>query len=188
MSRQAGNKPRFRRWRYIIDWKTQLGSTSKILLVVTVLCSLYAAGTFFLTRDVPLFEMGPDQFRAFLIKIYAVYLLVSSAIFAVLAISLTHRFVGPAFVVERALKGIQKGDYTPRVKLRKGDHLQGLATTAQELRDFLQDREQQQQQVVEDLARCIEENDLEAAKELLTRLRAEPVQSPEPVAEEAATA
>ena len=93
----------------------------------------------------------------------------SSGIFSLMAIGLTHRFVGPAFNMRRAVKAMIKGDLSNKIHLRKRDYLKDLANEINTLRDVLEE----QQQVVRDLERCLQENDLDAARELLTRLKKE---------------
>jgi methyl-accepting chemotaxis protein len=77
--------------------------------------------------------------------------------------------VGPAFNMRRVLKAMIKGDLSQKVHLRKRDYLKDLATEINTLRETLQER----QQVVRDLDRCLQERDLDAARELVTRLKLE---------------
>jgi len=169
MSEQPTSKKRYRRWRYIIDWRQQMGFTVEIVAVLCGVCVIYSVGVHYLLGNETLFQVSIDRFREVVLRVNAVYLAVSSGIFSLMAIGLTHRFVGPAFNMRRALKAMIKGDLSKKVHLRKRDYLKDLAAEINTLRDVLEER----QQVVRDLERCLQENDLDAARELLTRLKTE---------------
>jgi len=167
MSEHATPQKRFRRKKYLIRLRPQLGVALQMVAVLCGVSVIFAIGVHFLTRREGLYELGFYEFREVLLKVIAVYLAVSAGIFAILAISLTHRFVGPGFVLTRAVNAIMKGDYSQRLTLRTRDYLKDLAESISLLRDRLVER----QQVVADLERCLEENDISAAKELVTRLK-----------------
>ncbi|MHC4547315.1 MAG: hypothetical protein ACYTEZ_00945 [Planctomycetota bacterium] len=176
MSDQPSQKKKFfRRRRYLIDWKPQLGVVFQIVGVLCGVCVIYALGVTFLMRNEALFEVGADRFRQALLEVNAVYLAVSAGIFSLLAIGLTHRFVGPAFAMRRAVEAMKKGDYSARLTLRRRDYLKELAASLSDLREQMRERDQ----VVADLERCLQENDIAAAKELVTRLKQPPVEEPE---------
>ncbi|MHC4133395.1 MAG: hypothetical protein ACYTDU_07335 [Planctomycetota bacterium] len=169
MSKQPSSKKKFRRWRYIIDWRQQMGFTVEIVAVLCGVCVIYSVGVHYLLGNETLFQVSIDRFREVVLRVNAVYLAVSSGIFSLMAIGLTHRFVGPAFNMRRVLKAMIKGDLSQKVHLRKRDYLKDLATEINTLRETLQER----QQVVRDLDRCLQERDLDAARELVTRLKLE---------------
>jgi Skp family chaperone for outer membrane proteins len=177
MSEQATPKKRYRRWRYIIDWRQQMGFTVEIVAVLCGVCVIYSVGVHYLLGNESLFQVSIDRFREVVLRVNAVYLAVSSGIFSLMAIGLTHRFVGPAFNMRRVLKGMIKGDYSRKVHLRKRDYLKDLATEINTLREQLQE----QQSAVRDLERCLQEKDYDAARELVARLKLE---APEEQADE----
>lgn len=170
MSEQATPPKRKRRWRYIIDWRQQMGFTVEIVAVLCGVCVIYSVGVHYLLGNESLFKVSIDRFREVVLRVNAVYLAVSSGIFSLMAIGLTHRFVGPAFNMRRVLKAMIKGDYRQKVHLRKRDYLKDLATEINTLREQLMEH----QEAVRDLERCLEEKDYEAARELVTRLRLDP--------------
>ncbi|MHC4930888.1 MAG: hypothetical protein ACYTGV_01680 [Planctomycetota bacterium] len=167
----AEQKKSNRRRHYIIDSKSQIGPTSQIVTTLIIVCIVFAVGLLYFTKDNPLFEMDADEFRGFILQVFALYLLVSVTIFSVMVISLTHRFVGPANVIQRALTGILEGEYTRRVTLRRKDHLKSLAESVDDLREKLRVREESRHKLLADLERCLVERDLSAASELVQRLR-----------------
>jgi hypothetical protein len=170
MSEQPTPKKRYRRWRYIIDWRQQMGFTVEIVAVLCGVCVIYSVGVHYLLGNETLFQVSIERFREVVLRVNAVYLAVSSGIFSLMAIGLTHRFVGPAFNMRRVLKAMIKGDYSRKVHLRKRDYLKDLAAEVNTLRESLLE----QQEVVRDLERCLQEKDIEAARELVTRLKKEP--------------
>lgn len=170
MSEQSTPKKRHRRWRYIIDWRQQMGFTVEIVAVLCGVCVIYSVGVHYLLGNETLFQVSIERFREVVLRVNAVYLAVSSGIFSLMAIGLTHRFVGPAFNMRRVLKSMIKGDYSRKVHLRKRDYLKDLAAEVNTLRESLLE----QQEVVRDLERCLQEKDIEAARELVTRLKREP--------------
>jgi hypothetical protein len=169
MSEQPTPKKKHRRWRYIIDWRQQMGFTVEIVAVLCGVCVIYSVGVHYLLGNETLFQVSIDRFREVVLRVNAVYLAVSSGIFSLMAIGLTHRFVGPAFNMRRVLKAMIKGDYRQKVHLRKRDYLKDLATEINTLRVQLQE----QQQAVRDLEHCLEEKDYDAARELVNRLKIE---------------
>jgi methyl-accepting chemotaxis protein len=177
---------------YIIDSKAQIGPTSQIVTTLIIVCSVFAVGLLYFTKDNPLFEMDAAEFRGFILQVFALYLLVSVTIFSVMVISLTHRFVGPANVIQRALNGILEGEYSHRVTLRRKDHLKSLADSVNDVREKLRVRQENRLKLLANLERCLVERDLSAASELVQRLREEPVEEPaleqsEPAPEAAST-
>ncbi|MHC4339069.1 MAG: hypothetical protein ACYSX0_02475 [Planctomycetota bacterium] len=188
----AEQKKLNRRRHYIIDSKAQIGPTSQIVTTLIIVCIVFAVGLLYFTKDNPLFEMDAAEFRGFILQVFALYLLVSVTIFSVMVISLTHRFVGPANVIQRALNGILEGEYSHRVTLRRKDHLKSLADSVNDVREKLRVRQENRLKLLANLERCLVERDLSAASELVQRLREEPVEEPaleqsEPAPEAAST-
>lgn len=53
---------------------------------------------------------------------------------------LTHRYYGPLVAIKRFLSRLEGGDYSARVKIRKGDELQDLATHLNQVAARLEDQ------------------------------------------------
>ena len=66
---------------------------------------------------------------------------------------------------------MRAGEFDHRLSLRKKDYLKRLAGSIKALRDDVQER----QTKVDDLLSCIDEGDLDGAKELASQLRIAPV-------------
>jgi methyl-accepting chemotaxis protein len=73
-----------------------------------------------------------------------------------LALVETHRVAGPAHSLRRALTRIQAGDYTTPAQLRRGDRLDTLATSVNELRETLAKGTAEEAELLESLADRIE--------------------------------
>lgn len=113
--------------RSTIFIKKNLQLRYMVLIILSVLCGL-AIMTFELTATLSdLFDTYPvliqpiyDEFipiaASFFYKI-AIYLL----FVVVISAFLSHKMAGPVYRFEQACKAIAKGDFSQRVRLRKGD-------------------------------------------------------------------
>lgn len=161
MSDQARAKRR--RTRLIIDKPAQLA----MALTVT---GMTAAGIVVLMASMYVLPMeeyfdhfsGQDMRRALLIILGTFFGLTVIGI-TLSCVVLSHRFVGPAYVVRMALDAMKDGNYDTRLTLRNNDYLQDLAESARGLRDELVARDETMNEVRARLA----EGDVEAACELL---------------------
>ena len=133
--------PGWRRRRYVVDARYQLRSgalvgATALLLLVLVNASLFvheppAAPSLSVVRR----AIG-DQNRASL-----TLLLLGSAVFVTGAVLVglleSHRTAGAAFAIRRAVDAIREGRPEVRVRLRRGDHLQDLARSINDLADTI---------------------------------------------------
>lgn len=171
---QAGKPVRFKRKRYVVDRELQATLTIKVLATMAGVGLLYVAGLFVIPGQPALESLSAAETRRLLLSSAAIYFALMTAIVGVVCLLLTHRVAGPAFVVQRALDAMRAGDYAQRVTLRRNDYLKGLAASVLHLAGHLHQKEAERAVIVKDLERCLQEGDLSAARELLTRLRPEP--------------
>jgi len=191
MGAQQPEQQRTRRWRYIVDWKPQLSFVAEVVGVLVGVCVGFAVITFLLVldRNDATAKLHPDEIWSFLLQVTAVFMVVSSVVFVLLSIAISHRFLGPALVIRRAVQAMIDGWYDRRFKLRRRDYLKPLAAKVEELACVLATREAEQDQIVEDLHQCLERNDLDAARAMLDRLQDKspkskrPQPQPQPVPE-----
>jgi len=73
-----------------------------------------------------------------------------------LALLETHRVAGPAYSLRRALARIQAGDYTTPVQVRRGDRLDALAASLNEVRETLAKGTAEEAELLESLAERVE--------------------------------
>lgn len=169
----------FRRWRYVVDWRSQIGTALQVVAVLAGICLICAVAVKLVKSDEALEAMDPDELRAFLYRVTAAQFMVSAATLAALAIFLTHRFAGPAIAIERAVRALVDGKTDQKLHLRQRDYLTGVAKAVEELRA----RESERGRHIADAQSCLAEGDVAGAKELLARLTAGPVAEPAPAAE-----
>jgi len=161
--------PDRRRSIFLVDRELQTAVTLHLLGVLLAIAGLYTLATFVLPDD-GIKGQTSEEAWAFLIRNNAIYLVLALVLLGTVSLLLTHRVAGPALVIERAIQGMQEGDYERRITLRKRDYLKGLAATVAQLAAHLRSREAGRLEVLREIDRCLEENDLPAARELLHRL------------------
>jgi len=173
MGARQPEQQRTRRWRYIVDWKPQLGFVAEIVGVLCGVCIAFAVITFLLVldRNDATAKLQPEEVWGFLLQITAIFMVVSTVVFVLLSIAISHRFLGPALVIRRAVQAMVDGWYDRRFKLRRRDYLKPLARKVEELASVLATREAVQDQIVEDLHQCLDENNIDTARALLDRLQ-----------------
>ena len=164
------NQPRkTRRRKYLVDRQLQFTLTAQLLGALTFVGALYVIGLFVLPWR-PDFEMlTGDEIVSLLMRANAMYFVIAILILGLASILLTHRVAGAAFAIERVLKALRRREYDQPVALRRGDHLTLLAQGVEELRKRLVE----DAQALADLQHCLDEGDLDGARELVARLRSE---------------
>ena len=129
---QQTAKPNFGAKRRTIFIKKQLQLRYMLLIVFSVLCGLGIMALELTATLNDLFDKYPvlmqpvyDQFipivSSFFYKIviYVLFVVLISAI-------LSHKMAGPVYRFEQTCKAIAKGDFSQRVRLRKGDQFMEL--------------------------------------------------------------
>ncbi len=178
------SKPKYRRRKYLVDPKLQLAVAFHLLGMVLGVGVIYFAATFIIPDAKQLALLPPEDVREMLLRSNLMFLSLSAGMVFMLAILLTHRIAGPMRVIEHAVQGMRQGDFRRRLTLRKRDYMKSLAAEVAAFRAHIEGQANEQRQVLEDLDRCIQENDLPAARELVARLRDsvhEMREEPEPV-------
>jgi methyl-accepting chemotaxis protein len=175
-----------RRGTYIVDRELQFAFVFHFVAALALMGALYVAAVYLLPNAVVLEELGADEMRAYLLRSNLVYFVLATALLCGLSILLTHRVAGPARVIEHAVDGIRDGDFSRRLTLRKRDYLKGLAASVAQLSAHVRKREGERLALLRSIDRCLEENDLPAARELLHQLglpeeapETEPAKQPE---------
>lgn len=189
MGAHQPEQPRARRWRYIVDWKPQLSFVAEVVGVLVGVCIAFAVITFLLVLDHndATAKLRPEEVWGFLLQITFVFMAVSSTVFVLVSIAISHRFLGPAMVIGRAVQAMIDGWYDRRFKLRRRDYLKPLAKKVEELAETLAAREEEQNRMIESLYECLDTNELDAARALLERMQDKSARSklnrqvPEPV-------
>jgi hypothetical protein len=171
----------FRRWRYVVDWRSQLGTAVQIVAVLAGICLICSVAVKYVKSDEALESMSGESVRSFLYRVTAAQFLVSAATLGILAVYLTHRFAGPAFAIERVIRALVSGNTDQKLHLRERDYLKTLGAAVEDLRA----REETRAKQLADVSTCLAEGDVEGAREVLNRLQAT---APAPAKEPAAAA
>ncbi|MHC4959767.1 MAG: hypothetical protein ACYTGN_15500 [Planctomycetota bacterium] len=166
-----------KRRQYVVDKELQIATMIQLVSVMVVMGVLYMVALFVLpaskSGDIP----TSAEMRDFLVQATAVYFALATAIIGILTILVTHRVAGPALVIMRAVQGMRRGEFDHRLKLRKSDYLKKLAAEVDGLRSDVKARNES----VSALVACVQEGDLDGAREVATRLGAkQPAEEPEP--------
>lgn len=151
-----------RRKQYLVNRRLQINVMLQLVAVMVGIAILYTIGLAILPgADVE--ELNAAEMRAFMTKTTAIYFVLATAILATLTIIVLQRVAGPVLVIHRAVKAMRRGDYGARLQLRRRDHLKDLAEEVAGLRDEMMAR-------VRDLHSCLDEGDIEGARELFVQL------------------
>ncbi len=179
-------KPSFVNRRYLLDRQSQMSVTIQLLTVLACIGLLYAVAVYVLLGSELLDGKSMSELRRVLLGVHTAYFVVGGTILALAALLLTHRYAGPAFVMQRAVKAMRQQDYTSRLNLRVRDFHKPLAKELALLRDELAAREESRAGLLRDLERSLDAGDEPTARSLLTQLMdrscgvIEPAESPEP--------
>ncbi len=158
-----------RRAIFLVDRELQFAVTLHLLGALLGIAALYTLATFVLPYS-GLKGQTSEEVWSFLVRNNAIYLVLALVLLGTVSLLMTHRVAGPVLVIERAIQGMQEGDYERRLTLRKRDYLKGLAASVAQLAAYLRQQEAQRLEVLREIDGCLEENDLPAARELLHRL------------------
>ncbi|HEX5135821.1 MAG TPA: hypothetical protein VFY93_02535 [Planctomycetota bacterium] len=164
-----------RRWRYVVDFRSQVGTAMQIVAVLAGICLVCAVAVKYVKSDEALELMSGDAVRNFLYRVTAAQFLVSAVTLGILAVYLTHRFAGPAVALERSVRALVDGKTEKRPPLRERDYLKGVSAALEELRA----KEESRVKRLQDLRHCLQEGDTTGAKEILKGLLPEAQPAPE---------
>ena len=138
-------KTKYRRTRYIVRKEFQLKYIGLVLGVVLI-SSLIAGYTVYYNSWVLLGEslakVYPQGRLVAIFRSVNIKLAVNVLFLAMLSIGLSiiasHRIAGPIYRIISFVRGLTSGNYSARLRLRKGDDLQDLADALNELAEKLE--------------------------------------------------
>jgi HAMP domain-containing protein len=168
-----------RRRTFVVDWKLQTTITLQLLAVLAGVGMLYALAVLVLPGGDRLSALSGQEVRTVLLRANAIYFGLGAAILGVIAMILTHRVAGPSKVLTNAVEGMARGEFHHRTSLRERDYLKGLASSLDALAKKLAGQKEERQKGLDDLEACLRENDLAAAREIVTKLRASDAVKPD---------
>ena len=85
--------------RYLLDRPSQLQFSMVVLLVVSGIGLLYAVAIYYLVDSDLLRGRSTDEIRTVLLLVHVAYFMVCGILLFSTVLLLTHRFVGPAYVM-----------------------------------------------------------------------------------------
>jgi hypothetical protein len=179
-------KPSFVYRRYLLDRPSQMTVTIHLLCVLAGIGLLYAVAVYALLGSELLSGWTAAELRRVLLGVHTAYFVVGGTVLALVALLLTHRYAGPAFVMQRAVQAMREGDYTSRLELRRHDFHKPLATELALLRDELAAREEGRAKLLGELEQSLDAGDEAATRALLAKLMDRPEVIAVPHAESAA--
>lgn len=159
-----------KRTQYTVDARAQLRLALPLLAVLVVVAIAYVVAIYLLPGRTALETLSVEETRSLFLRANTIYYCVALVGLAGVSIFITQRVVGPAQVIERAVRGMQAGDYDKRLNLRPGDSLQSLAASVAELREGLREQAEQRRSLAEQIAAHLDSNDLGAARNLVAQL------------------
>ena len=166
----SGQPRQARRRCYLIDGASQLKVAVSLVSVLLVVGLLDALAVFVLADPG---VRGMDrlvELRWVLFAVHGVALVLGGAFLFWITIKQTHRYAGPAFVMKRALRAMQQGDYGQRLSLRATDYHNELAEVIDDLRSEMATRDVDQARTLHRLQRALDEGDEFAAREAMRQL------------------
>ncbi len=167
-----------RRERYFIDPRLQLALSLPLVATLVVVAVAYVAAIYVLPGELALKTMTAEETRRLFLRANMIYFGLAVAAILSGAIYLSHRVVGPAGVIERAVRGMTGGDSSLRLSLRPGDYFGSLASAATDLRDQLCELDEQRRQLVEEAITRLDAHDLAEVRKLLVQLGGSEAPSP----------
>ena len=155
---------------YLVDWRLQLSLVLPLLGVLSIVGLAYAAAIYVLPGEAALSAMSAEETRALFFYTNAIYYALASAAVLSVGLFMSHRVAGPAQVIERAVRGLRRGDYEGRTSLRPSDRLLSLAEAVAELRDHLREQDGRRRLLLKQVAARLDSSEIAEALELLRQL------------------
>ena len=167
-SEETGSRPYAKRRTYVVHARLQWAVALQLLGVLGAVALLYIGSMLLLGRYIRL--LNPEETRLLYVGFNVLYWTIAMVMITGVALYQTHHIAGPSWVIERAVRAMQAGDYEQRLTLRPRDYLMPLADAIADLRSHMREQDEGRQQLLQELSACIEANDPHAARELLLQL------------------
>src|SRR3989338_4264453 len=137
-----GSELPYRRTQYLVDRGYQLRFVTRVfvvVLVVAVVSALISTGLLWMNMYRPDLEQSTTLVAALIAvaTTLLIELLISIPLVYFLGIRQSHRVVGPVNRMKRVLEAIGAGDFSQRIIVRRGDALEDVAKTINEMAERL---------------------------------------------------
>ena len=169
---EAGHveRPWYKRKRYIVDSRLQFAFALPMLAIVLTVALAYLAAIHVIPGEAARETMTAAETRTVLLRANVFYYAFTAVAVVCVALFVSHRIAGPAFVIERAVRAMGRGDFDDRLSLRPSDYLKSLASAVTELREQIRLEDQERRRLIAELAERLDANDIASAKQLLNDL------------------
>ncbi len=160
------------RWKYVIDARMQFSVLYMVLGVLALTSFAFIGAAVTLPESDALVGLTPTEVSTLTIQIAAVYFLFSFASLTWITLVLTHRVAGPAFVLERAVREMDRGNFESRTRLRKKDYLKSLSEALTEHASTLREERAMRLESLDRILESVRAGDVAVAESLLKSLAA----------------
>ena len=140
-----GTELPYRRTQYLVDRGYQLRFVTRVfvvVLVVAVVSALISTGLLWINMYRPELEQSTTLIAALIAvaTTLLIELLIAIPLVYFLGIRQSHRVVGPVNRMKRVLEAIGAGDFSQRIVVRRGDALEDMAKTINQMAEHLGQR------------------------------------------------
>jgi methyl-accepting chemotaxis protein len=168
------SQPHQPRKQFLVEPSIQMPLMVSVLGTVVAFSALYLATILILGADGSTLDDPSSRAATRLgVAVTGAYFLLVLVAVAVVVIRMTHRFAGPARVLERAVRAMLEGDFGQRMAVRSKDMLRSLSAALLEVQTRWSREREQLAEFRGRLAEALEKGDLEAARALEREFRPE---------------
>lgn len=171
MSDSAGGGRPQKRSRFLLNRPGQSTIAWRLAGILAGVCLLYATAVWFLVGSDLVQGASIAEMRRLLLGVHAAYFVIGGGILLITTLLLTHRYAGPALVMERAVAAMRRGDYDEVLSTRDKDFLKSLTAELSALRDEMRTREERREEMLERLQAGVEAGDVTVVRAILEDLR-----------------
>lgn len=152
-SKQTTSRPaqRQKRTQRLNDPRWQLGMACAVTMMLLGAGALYLLGSKLMSSPRLEGALGPKAFEFVRMAADVIFFTAMAAVVHKVIVRLTHSVTGPALVIERGLRGMQKGNFGERLRLRDGDYLTTVADAALGLQKQLTEQRDAVARIVDEL-------------------------------------
>ncbi len=168
MSQGKGRgKRNYRRRNFIVDKPLQYSIMFTALAAFVLVSLVFIGGHFALPTEEVFDAFTGEQTRRMILTLNTSFFALTFVTLGIILVILSHRVAGPAMVFDKAMRGMLKGKFKERTKIREKDYLQGLSDVLGELQDHMKVDHERRHEFLRNLHQALESKDLTMASRLL---------------------
>ncbi len=176
MDKNTSQKVFYKRKQYIVDKPFQFKYLFYVLTMMISTVIIVSFTIFFVTWDkiIKEFFYIPDAAKKLAdifistSQILIVPVLILIAIFSIIAIFFSHKIAGPIYRVEKIAEELKNGNLNIKVRFRKGDELQHLATALNNMISGIKELVASDKKIIDNLVAIVKklQNDIKKTRGL----------------------